>query len=51
MKKFMTCSSQYKIISEQTIQNQNHPNPPNPQSFARSFTPKSTSIQKIGKNF
>ena len=43
MKKINTYSAQYKIISEQPIQNQNQ-NHPNPQSFARSFTPKSQSF-------
>ena len=41
MKKPNTYSAQYKFISEQPNQNQNHPNP---QSFARSFTPKWNSI-------
>ena len=57
MKKINTYSAQNKFISEQPTQlraqlraqihNQNHPNPPNPQSFA----PKSNSIlnKKINK--
>ena len=40
MKKINTYSAQYKIIQPR----KNNPNPPTPQSFARSFTPKSNSI-------